>query len=213
MSQLNSIWGNFIQGNQGGTVGPRKQKTPRLPGAFHYATLLNASADNATRHGSRSGRGLLDRAVDHLGGRRGRGDWNVAGFLGLRDLADEIDMEQAVLERSVLHDDEIGELEGALEGAGGDAAIEHLGFVLAVLIGDLLALDGQRIFLGNDGQLVLAEARHGYRNAVGVLAGALDVVGGIAGASVGGRLVKQGKETVEADGGTIKRREIVGTHG
>src|SRR6201999_4464761 len=97
-------------------------------------------------------------------------------------------------------------------GTRGDAAIEHLGLVLAVLIGDFLALDGQRVFLRDDGKLFLAEAGYRDRNAVGVLAGALDVVGGIAGAAVGGRLIKQGKETVEADGGTIERREVVGTH-
>ena len=40
----------------------------------------------------------------------------------------------------------------------------------------------------------------------------LDVVGRIAGAAVGGCLVEQRKEAVEADGGTIKRGKIVGTH-
>ena len=121
-------------------------------------------------------------------------------------------MEQAVLERGVLHRDEIGELEGALEGARGDAAIQHLGLVLAVLIGGLLALDRQGVFLGDDRKLVLREAGNRNGDAVGVLAGALDVVGRIAGAAVGGRLVEQREEAVEADGGTIKRGEIVGTH-
>ena len=76
-------------------------------------------------------------------------------------------------------------------------------------------VDGRllRQILRDEGKLFLRKAGHRYRNPVGVLAGALDVVGGIAGAAVGGRLVKQGKETVEADGGTINRGEIVGTHG
>ena len=90
-------------------------------------------------------------------------DRNAAGLLGLGDLADEIDVEQAVLERGVLHLHEIGKLEGALEGARGDAAVEHFGLVLAVLVGGFLALDRQRVFLRDDGKLVLGEA--GDRNA------------------------------------------------
>ena len=68
---------------------------------------------------------------------RAGGDRNAAGLLGLGNLANEIDMEQAVLERGVLHHHEIGKLEGAFEGARRDAAIQHLGLVLAVLIGGL----------------------------------------------------------------------------
>jgi len=47
---------------------------------------------------------------------------------------------------------------GPLEGARGNAAIQHIGFVLAVLIGRLLALDRQRVFLRDDGKLALREA-------------------------------------------------------
>ena len=67
-------------------------------------------------------------------------------------------MKQAVLKRSVLHQHEIGKLEGALEGARGDAAVQHLGLVLAVFIGGFLALDRQRVFLGDDRELALREA-------------------------------------------------------
>lgn len=63
-------------------------------------------------------------------------------------------MKQPVLERGVLHLHEVGELEGALESTRGDAAVEHFG--LRVLVGDLLALDRQRIFLRDDGELILA---------------------------------------------------------
>ena len=66
-------------------------------------------------------------------------------------------MEQAVLERGVLHLDEVGELEDTFEGARGDAAIEHFGVVLAVLVGDLLALDRQRVFLRDDGESLCAK--------------------------------------------------------
>src|SRR6476620_1801683 len=62
-----------------------------------------------------SGGGFVRRAVNDLRLCAGR-DRNAARLLGLGDLADEIDVEQAVLKRSVLHLDEIGELEDALEG-------------------------------------------------------------------------------------------------
>jgi hypothetical protein len=121
-------------------------------------------------------------------------------------------MEQAVLERGVLHLHEVGELEHALEGTRRDAAIQHLGFVLAVLIGDFLALDRQRVFLGDDGEFVLGEAGDGDGDAVVVLAGALDVIGRIARRIAIG-LIEQVEEAVEADGGTIKRGEVESTHG
>jgi len=121
-------------------------------------------------------------------------------------------MEQAVLERGVLHLHEIGKLEGPLEGARRDAAIEHLGLVLVIFIGGFFALDRQRVFLGDDRKFALRKAGDRDADAIGVLAGALDVIGRIAGAAVGRCLVEQGKEAVEADGGTIKRGEIIGTH-
>jgi hypothetical protein len=130
-----------------------------------------------------SGGDFLGRAVDDLrSGRVGR-DRNVAGLLGLGNLADEIDVEQAILERGVFHQHEIGKLEDALEGARRDAAIQHLGFVLAVLIGGFLAPDRQRVFLRDDGKLALREAGDGDADTVLVLAGALDIVGRIAGAA------------------------------
>ena len=90
-------------------------------------------------------------------------------------------MEQAILERGVLHHHEIGKLESPLEGARRDAAIEHLGFVVAVFIGGFLALDRQRVFLRDDREFALREAGNRNGDAVAVLAGALDIVGRIAG--------------------------------
>jgi hypothetical protein len=108
-------------------------------------------------------------------------------------------MQQSVLEGSVLHHHEIGELECALEGAGRDAAVKHFGFFLVVLIGDFLALDRQGIFLGDDRKLSLREAGNRYADAIGVLAGALDIVRRVAGAAVGSGLIEQkrSKPTVE----------------
>src|SRR5262245_26166635 len=101
-----------------------KKKTPRFPGAF----WLSQYRLNARCSGS-------DGSVDHLRSRRARVDRNAARLLGFGNLADEIDVEQAVLERGVLHLHEVGELEGALERTGGDAAVEHFRLVLAVLVG------------------------------------------------------------------------------
>ena len=67
----------------------------------------------------------------------------------LGNLADEIDVEEAVLKARALHLDMVGELEAALEGARGDAAIEHF-VALGVVLGLLLALDGEGVFLGLD---------------------------------------------------------------
>ena len=110
-------------------------------------------------------------------------------------------MQQSVLQRSALHLDVVGKLEDALEGARRDALIEHLAALL-VGLGLLLAFDRQRIFLGLDGKLVLAEARHRNRDAVGILAGALNVVGRIARSAL--ETVEHGEQPVETDGRTIE---------
>src|ERR1700755_568776 len=107
------------------------KKTPRETGAF---VIIEGAA-------KRSGGGLLGRAVNHLRGRSARADRNRARLLRLGNFANEIDVEQAVLERGVLHLHEVGKLEYTLEGARGDAAIQHLGLVLVVLVGDFLTLD------------------------------------------------------------------------
>src|SRR5215470_10958657 len=82
--------------------GKEKQKRPGFPGRFLARRYTKIDC---------LGGGLVRRAVDHLRGRRGRADRNVAGLLRLGDLANEVDMEQAVLERGILHHDEVGELE------------------------------------------------------------------------------------------------------
>ena len=103
-------------------------------------------------------------------------DRDLAGLHRLRDLADEVDVEQAVLEACAGDLDMVGKLEAALEGAGGDAAVEHLAAALLLLF-LLLALDRQDVLLGLDVEVALAEAGDRQGHAVGVLAGALDVVG------------------------------------
>ena len=133
-------------------------------------------------------------------------DRDLARLLGLGDFAYEVDVQEAVLERGALHFDMLGELERALEGAGRDALIEHVTFVLFGL-GLLLALDRQHVFLRYDRNFGFGKAGDRNRDAIGILAGAFDVVGRIARRArfVAGDIVEHGKQPVETDGRTIKR--------
>src|SRR5271157_1135542 len=83
---------------------------------------------------------LLD---GRLLGRRGR-DLDLAGLQLFRNAADEVDMEQAVLKARALDFDMLGNLEMALEGASGDAAMQELRG-LRLRLG--LAADSQRVVL------------------------------------------------------------------
>src|SRR6185437_15518206 len=112
-----------------------------------------------------------------LGGRRfhrfdglGLADRDDARLLGLGNLAHEVDVQEAVLADRPGHDDMVGELEAALEGAGGDALVEHVA-LLVRLRGLLRSAHGQRVFARFDIKLTLAEAGDRECNPVGVLAG------------------------------------------
>src|SRR6516162_1728772 len=131
---------------------------------------------------------------------------------GLRHLARQLDAEQTVGQLRAHDLDVIGELEAALEGAAGDAAIEEL-LLLGRLL--LLARDEQRIGLLGDREVALGEARHRHDDAIGVIARLLDVVGRIAEGGVidpSGRIQQTGK-AVETDGRPEQRAEIESLHG
>ena len=53
-------------------------------------------------------------------------DRNLTGFLGLGDLTNEFDVEQAMLQRSTRHLDMVGKLKAALEGTGRDTLVKNL---------------------------------------------------------------------------------------
>src|SRR5882757_1967164 len=72
-------------------AGMTTKKRPGFPGRFRVQPI---SAENRTVLGG----GLLGRAVGDLLKFCAGADRNAARLLGLGDLADEIDMEQAVLE-------------------------------------------------------------------------------------------------------------------
>src|ERR1700680_4469945 len=94
-----------------------------------------------------------------------------------------------------------GEREAALEGASGDALVEDLVGVLAVRL--LLAADGEGIFLRLDRELLVGETRHRKGDAVGVLAGALDVVGRVARRRIHApERIEERKQAGVAGGGT-----------
>src|SRR5262245_6810541 len=137
-------------------------------------------------------------------------DRDLARLLRLGNLAHEIDVQESVLEARALHLDVVGKLEDALERAGRDALIEHLTDGLLVLR-LFLAFDRQRVFLRFDRKLVLAEAGHRHRDAVGILAGPLDVVGRIARSGL--EAVEHGEQSVETDGRTIEGSKIESSHG
>ena len=71
--------------------------------------------------------------------------------------------------------DMVGQGEAALEGAGGDAAVQvgALG-----LVNRLAGRDEERAVLDLDAQLVRGEPGDGDRDAVRILGGLFDVVGG-----------------------------------
>src|SRR5262249_61596023 len=85
---------------------------------------------------------------------------------------------------------------------------------LPVGCGCALARGGQRVLLRLVGAVVRGNAGDRERDAVGVLAGPLDVVGRIGRATVEARnLVEHREEPVESDGGTIEGSKIERTHG
>src|SRR3954454_14889062 len=118
--------------------------------------------------------------LENLGLRLAVSDRNLARLFRLGDLTDELDVQETVLELRAGYLDVIGKLEAAFERAGRDALIEHLTLVLFALL-LLLAPDGEGVFLGLDGQLVLAKARERNGDAVAVIAGTLDVIRRISG--------------------------------
>src|SRR5262249_9721088 len=151
---------------------------------------------------------LRSLGFDHL--RLAIADRDLAGLLRLGNLTHEIDVQESILEGRALDLDVVGKLEDALERAGRDALIEHLAAVLLVRR-LFLAFDRQRVFLRFDRKLVLAEAGHRHRDTIGVLAGALDIVGRIARSGL--KAIEHGEESVETDGRTIEGSKIESSHG
>src|SRR5205807_1021520 len=139
-----------------------KMKAPRISGALPLHYQLDATDLFA------SGGLRLDLGVDQLA----IADWNLPRLLGLGNLPDQVDVQQAVLQRGAFHLDKVGELEYALECARRDALVEDLTFGFGLRL--LLAADGQRALLGLDGDIGLGEPSDRYRDAILIIAGAFD---------------------------------------
>ncbi len=123
-------------------------------------------------------------------------------------------MQETIDDRGAGHMDMFGELKTSLEGARGDALIEHFALFPINLVRRLLgAANGQRGFPGLNRQFILGKAGHRNGDPVGVFAGPLNVVGRIGRRAVdAGILVEQREQPIEADGRTIERREVKITH-
>src|ERR1043165_3359188 len=139
-------------------------------------------------------------------------DRNLARLFRLGKLAHELHVQETVFELCAGDLDVIRKLEAALEGTGRDALIEHLTLGLVALL-LLLAADRERVFLGFDRQIALGEARNRDRDAIGVIAGPLDVVGRVGRGLLEAGAIEHREQTVEADGGTIKGSKIESSHG
>lgn len=74
-------------------------------------------------------------------------DRDGPGFLALRNVPDEIDVQQPVFEVGACHVDMISKLKASLEGAGGNATMQ---VILALGLGRLLAGDGQGLLFDLD---------------------------------------------------------------
>jgi hypothetical protein len=123
-------------------------------------------------------------------------DLDSARLHGFRNLAHEIDLEQAVLERSCLNLDMVGKAEVPLEAARGDA-LENVVFLVVVI---LLAGDRQTVLVKRDGDLVRSKARESDRNSIALFAGTRDVVRRIGVLNVGDLSVEEVEHAIEANG-------------
>src|SRR4051794_17578828 len=143
----------------------------------------------------------------HVAGRRGI-DGNSPRLHGFRDFPDQFDLQQAVLERGAVHLNIIGQVKLPLERPRGNAPVEIFAFGSVRLI----SLDGHRVLLGSHRDFVGCKARNRKRNLVAILADAFDVVGGIV--VLAGTLCRfnEVEKTVEANGRTPQRREVVSAH-
>ena len=129
-------------------------------------------------------------------------DGDPSRLHGLRDFPDQLDLQQAVVERSILDQDVVGQVELPLEVPGRDTAVQ----VLAVRLFGLVAFDRHDVLLGGDRNFVGREAGHRERDLVAVFAEPFDVIGRIVVlASVLGSRLGEVEKAIEADGRTPER--------
>ena len=84
---------------------------------------------------------------------------------------------------------------------------------LVAILGGLGTLHDQAVFLGLDGDVAIGKAGDGDRDAVGVFAGALDIVGRVGLGFLPDKGVETVEDAVKTDGGAIEGGIIDGLHG
>ena len=117
-------------------------------------------------------------------------------------------MQKAVFKIGSRHLDMVGNLETALESPRRNALVQHLhGGLFGGAGGHFLQpANRQRVFTRFDHQFGFRETGHRDRNAIGVFAQALDIIGRVGRSGLDARrLVEQRKQTVKADCGTVQR--------
>src|ERR1044072_5231636 len=100
-------------------------------------------------------------------------DRDPARLHRLRNLAYQLDLQQAVLEGGAIYLNVVGQAEGAAARPRRDALIEHL----LAFLDSLAAFNGERVLLGSDGHVLRREAGDREADRIPVFAGLLDVVG------------------------------------
>src|SRR3984893_18582098 len=157
-----------------------------------------------------SGGGLGRLDLQNLAGARDR---DRPGLHCLRDLTHKVDVQEPVLQPCALDQNMVGKLDATLEGPLGNALVEHVAGLLLV-VGLFLAADRQRVFLPFDRKIGVGEPGDCDRDAKGVLAAPLNIIGRIAGhrAFHAAELVEHGEHPVEADSRTVEGSEIECTH-
>src|SRR6202051_2600276 len=179
-----------------------------------WSSFLSVTADQPARFSGRECTSLPSRDLRglafelmHVAGRCAA-DGNSPRLHRLRDFPEQLDLQQAMLERGAPHRDIVGEIELPFERPGGNAPIQI--FVLGLV--SLVALDGDHVLLGRHRDFVGRKAGNRERNLVAVVAEPFNVVRGIivlAGALSGFNEVEK---AVETDGRTPKGREVVSAH-
>ena len=134
------------------------------------------------------------------------------GEFGRLGRADEVDVQHPVFVAGTIDADVIGQCETAFKGAGGDATVQ---VGAALILCRFAGGDMERAILHLDREFIGGEARHGDRDAIGILGGLFDVVGRIGrlGDICGQHAIHQIGDAVKTDRGTVQRSEINGSHG
>src|SRR5450759_733688 len=193
------------------TVTPR----PRFHGIRSLTFIVIPPSDKGLPPPGRAARGnpVGRRSWDRLGcllmldllvvGSRNAGlDLDPARLHCLRHLADQIDLQQPVLERGALHLDVVGEVKLTPKRTRGNPLIE----VLVITLLGLAAFHRKHVLLRGDGDLFGHEAGKRQRDAIVLLTGSLDVVGRVVVlAPQPERIVDEVEQAIETDGRSPER--------